>query len=166
MANLTFISIFYEWLRNHACVFFQIYSQLWNYNVIALKCFKVPLTEMNDNGKHQERHWALFGMRLCFCLGLSFANGSIRVSLNQTLCWMASLHSSIHSSVKGEQKAPLLESCGPLRRAAFYFIVFNSTNGKSAIWIDPLLFSCNVFHASSLVPPIRAPSNIKTNSLF
>lgn len=166
MANLIFLSIFFELLRDHVCVFFWIYSQLWNYNVIALKWPKVPLMGMNYNGKYQERHWALFGMQLCFCPGLSFAKGSIRVSLNQTLCWIASLYSSMHWSVKGEQKSLLLESYGPLRRETFYFIVFNSTNGKMPRGTDPSLFSQNVFHASSLASPVRAPLIIKANSLF
>lgn len=42
--------IFFELLRNCACTFFQIYSQPWNYNVIALKWSKVPLMEMNYDG--------------------------------------------------------------------------------------------------------------------
>lgn len=134
LAGKSYISLHFLWIVKKlcVCVFFWTYSQLWNYNVIALKQPKVPIMGMNYNGKYQERHWALFGMQLCFYLGLSFASGSIRISLNQPL--LHSKFTCIHAltSPRRVESSTLAELWPPWEKRSF-LLVLNSTNGRNAI---------------------------------
>lgn len=106
------------------CVFFKIYSQLWNYNVIALKRSRVPLMGMNYNGKYQERLWALFGKQLCFYLGLSFANGPIRVSLNQSLLDSKFTFTNVLTSQRSVESSTWVEPWPPWERRSFLLSSF------------------------------------------